>query len=300
MVRSMMSRAGLPLYFWGFALETAAFTLNRVPTKSVAKTPYEIWTGRVPNLSFLRIWGCEAYVKKLKSDKLEPKYDRCFFVGYPKETKGYYFYHKSSNKVFVARYGAFLEEDFLSKESSGSRVSLEEIRDPLPDTSGQTEVEPVLSEAEEPVQQEPMIRRSGRVVREPEKYLGLHEILHLDDIEPLSYNDAMSRDDSAEWLRAKQSELQSMDDNAVWDLVDLPDGARPVKNKSVFKRKTDMDGNLTVYKARLVAKGFTQVEGIDYDETFSPVAKFQSIRILLAIAAYHNYEIWQMDVKTHS
>ena len=59
-----------------------------------------------------------------------------------------------------------------------------------------------------------------------------------------------------------------------------------------------MDGNLTVYKARLVAKGFTQVEGIDYDETFSPVAKFQSIRILLAIAAYHDYEIWQMDVKT--
>jgi hypothetical protein len=294
----MMSRAELPLSFWGYALETAAFTLNRVPTKTVDKTPYEIWRGRVPNLSFLKIWGCEAYVKRLTSDKLDPKSDKCFFVGYPRETKGYYFYLKSSNKVFVARHGTFLEEEFLSKESSGSRVALEEIRDPLPDASVHTEDEHVPSEAEEQVHQVPDVRRSGRVVREPERYLGFHEILHVDDIEPLTYNDAMSRDDSNEWLGAMKSELQSMEENHVWDIVDLPDGVKPVKNKWVFKRKTDMDGNLTVYKARLVAKGFTQVEGIDYDETFSPVAKFQSIRILLAIAAYHDYEIWQMDVKT--
>jgi Reverse transcriptase (RNA-dependent DNA polymerase) len=80
-------------------------------------------------------------------------------------------------------------------------------------------------------------------------------------------------------------------------LVDLLDGIKPIKNKWVFKRKTNMDGNLTVYKACLVAKGFTQVEEIDYDETFSPVAKFQSIRILLAIVVFYNYEIWQIDVK---
>ena len=87
--------------------------------------------------------------------------------------------------------------------------------------------------------------------------------MHIDDIEPLTYNDAVSRDDSDEWLRAMKSELQSMEDNHVWDLVDIPDGVKPIKNTWVFKRKTDMDGNLTVYKARLVAKGFTQVEGIN-------------------------------------
>ena len=75
------------------------------------------------------------------SDKLEPKSDKCFFVGYPRETKGYLFYNKSSNKVFVARFGTFLEEKFISKESSGSTVTLEEIRDPLPETSDQTELE---------------------------------------------------------------------------------------------------------------------------------------------------------------
>src|SRR3954468_6000364 len=64
-----------------------------------------------------------------------------------------------------------------------------------------------------------------------------------------------------------------------------------------FQEKTDADGNVTVYKARLVAKGFRQVQGVDYDETFSLVAMFESIRILLAIAVFHDYEIWQMDVK---
>ena len=124
MVRSMMSQADLPLSFWGYALETAMFTLNRVPTKSVEKTPYEIWIGKRPGLSFFKVWGCEAYVKHLMSDKLTPKSDKCFFVGYPRETKGYYFYNQAEGKVFVAHNGVFLEKEFLSKEVSGRRCNL--------------------------------------------------------------------------------------------------------------------------------------------------------------------------------
>ena len=110
MVRSMMSHANLPNSFWGHALLTAAFTLNRVPSKTVEKTPYEIWTGRRPSMSFMKIWGCEAYVKRQVSNKLDPKFDKCFFVGYPKETKGYDFYNPSEGKVFVTRTGVFLEK----------------------------------------------------------------------------------------------------------------------------------------------------------------------------------------------
>ncbi|KAK1604643.1 hypothetical protein QYE76_028316 [Lolium multiflorum] len=95
-----------------------------------------------------------------------------------------------------------------------------------------------------------------------------------------------------------KSEMGSMYDNKVWTLVDLRDSRKAVENKWIFKRKTDADGNVTVYKARLVAKGFRQIQGVDYDETFSPVAKLKSVRILLAIAAFFDYEIWQMDVKT--
>ncbi|WP_248788856.1 DDE-type integrase/transposase/recombinase [Escherichia coli] len=129
MVRSLMSQADLPNSFWGHALETAAFTLNRVPSKSVQKTPYEIWSGRHPNLSFMKIWGCDTYVKRQSSDKLGPKSQKCLFVGYPKETKGYYFYNPSEQKVFVARTGVFLDKEFISKETSGRKVELEEIQE---------------------------------------------------------------------------------------------------------------------------------------------------------------------------
>jgi hypothetical protein len=93
MVWLMMSQSDLPLLFWGYALEIAAFTLNRVPSKSIVKTPYEIWTGKTPSLSFLKILGCEVFVKRVQSHKLTPKLDKCIFVGYPRETLGYYFYN---------------------------------------------------------------------------------------------------------------------------------------------------------------------------------------------------------------
>ena len=115
----MMSLADLPLLFWGYALETAAFTLNRAPSKSVETTPYELWFSKKPKLSFLKVWGYDAYVKKFQPDKLEPKLEKCVFVVYPKETVGYTFYHRSEGKIFVAKNGSFLEKEFLSKEVSG-------------------------------------------------------------------------------------------------------------------------------------------------------------------------------------
>ena len=81
----MMSLTDFPVSFWGYALETAAFILNRDPSKSVETTPYELWYGQKPKLSFLKVWGCEAHVKKLQPDKLEPKSEKVVFVGYPRK-----------------------------------------------------------------------------------------------------------------------------------------------------------------------------------------------------------------------
>ena len=102
------------------------------PSKSVKTTPYELWFSKKPKLSFLKVWGYDAYVKKFPPDKLEPKSEKCFFIGYPNETVGYTFYHRSEGKIFVAKNGSFLEKKFLSKEVSGRNVELDKVIVPSP------------------------------------------------------------------------------------------------------------------------------------------------------------------------
>ena len=104
--------------------------------------------------------------------------------------------------------------------------------------------------------------------------------------------------DAEKWQNAMKSEIDSMHENQVWDLVPLPEGIVPIDCKWIYKRKRGPDGKVETFKARLVAKGYTQKTGIDYEETFSLITMLKSIRILLAIAAYYDYEIWQIDVKT--
>ncbi|KAL4017163.1 hypothetical protein IC575_024839 [Cucumis melo] len=104
--------------------------------------------------------------------------------------------------------------------------------------------------------------------------------------------------DKDQWVKAMDLEMESMYFNSVWELVDLPEGVKPIGCKWIYKRKRDSAWKVQTFKARLVAKGYTQREGVDYEETFSPVAMLKSIRILLSIATFYDYEIWQMDVKT--
>ncbi|KAK1591530.1 hypothetical protein Q3G72_009150 [Acer saccharum] len=299
MVRSMLSYSTLPISFWGYALQTAIYILNDVPSKSVPKTPRELWTGRKPSLQHLRIFGCPAHVLKGKTEKMESRSKTCIFVGYPKETKGYYFYSPSDLKVFVSTNAKFLEKDYMNDFVPRSRIVLNEMSgDTIPREV--TQPNPIVSSDPTQDQQPTIPRRSGRVRTQPERYIGLGESVENlpDDDDPYTYKEAMEDVDSRHWQKAMQSEIESMFDNKVWSLVDLPKGIKPIGCKWVYKRKRGMDGKVETFKARLVAKGYTQKEGIDYEETFSPVAMLKSIRILLSIAASLDLEIWQMDVKT--
>nr|GEU62286.1 hypothetical protein [Tanacetum cinerariifolium] len=224
MVRSMMNLTTLPLSFWDYAPEFVTRILNMVPTKKVDKTPYNLWYGKVPNLSYLKVCRCEALVKQEMLDKLQQRSVKCIFIGYPKETIGYYFYFPPKNKIIVARYVEFFEKNLITQEVSGRAVDLEEIQDE--DTSPSEITSEIPMEVEDP--------------------------------------------ESKKWLDAVNAEMQSMIDNMVWVLVDLPPNCKTVRSKWIFKKKTDMDGIVHTYKARLVEKGYTQL--------------FE--------------EIWQMDVKT--
>jgi hypothetical protein len=118
------------------------------------------------------------------------------------------------------------------------------------------------------------------------------------DNDPTSFKEAMQSEFSSEWLNAMKDEMKSMSTNEVWDLVEIPNGAETIGCKWVYKTKRDPKGNIERFKARLVAKGFTQREGIDYKETFSPVSSKNSFRIIMALVAHYDLELHQMDVKT--
>ena len=180
---------------------------------------------------------------------------------------------------------------------------------PIQNSHEEVVSEPVIQEPQQVVQTAPQsldqsdLRRSSRVRKSaiPSDYVVyLQEIDYMSGLnqDPISFSEAMSRTDSEKWSDAMKDELNSMANNQVWDLVELPEGFRAVGCKWVYKTKTDASGNIERYKARLVAKGFLQKEGIDYHDTFSPVSKKDSLRIIMALVAHFDLELHQMDVKT--
>nr|GFA38983.1 retrotransposon protein, putative, Ty1-copia subclass [Tanacetum cinerariifolium] len=188
---------------------------------------------------------------------------------YPKETIGYYIYFPPENKVIVARYGNFLERDLISQKFSGRVNDLEDDHmDTLP-SENTSEIQVESKSLDSPSELIP-VRRSERTTRAPNR---------------LCLNIGVE-DDEVGYLGEPANYKASMLD---------PD--KVVRSKWLYKKKTNMDGKVHTYKARLVAKGCTQTYGIDYEETFSPIADIRAIRILIAIAAYYDYEIWQMNVK---
>ncbi|GJT96977.1 retrotransposon protein, putative, ty1-copia subclass [Tanacetum coccineum] len=202
---------------------------------------------------------------------------------------GCYFYYPPENKIFVAQNAEFFEDNLIVQEVSGSHrplimsgsdkgLELIQEEDTQPSENTSEEHNEVVPMEVEPQNVKVLIRRSARIPQAPDKY-GFYV-------------------DVDEWLEAINTEMQTMKDNQVWILVELPPNVRTVGSKWLFKKKTDIDGNVHTFKARLVAKGYTQTYGVDYGETFSPVAYIRAIRILLAIATFYDYEIWQMDVKT--
>ncbi|KAL6345603.1 hypothetical protein AAG906_017333 [Vitis piasezkii] len=146
----------------------------------------------------------------------------------------------------------------------------------------------------EEVEVEP--RRSKRV--RTEKSFGPDFLTFMLEGEPQTFKEAVNSTEGLMWKEAIKSEIDSILQNHTWELVDLPPGCKPLSSKWIFKRKMKVDGSIDKYKARLVIKGYRQTEGLDYFDTYSPVTRINSIRMVLAIAALRNLEIHQMDVKT--
>ena len=143
-----------------------------------------------------------------------------------------------------------------------------------------------------------VVRKSTRLSRPPERYSpSLYYALLIDSGEPEGYEEAMHIETKKKWEEGMKEEMDSLVNNHIWDLVQLPAGKRALHNKWVYRIKEE-DGGKKRYKARLVVKGFAQKKGIDFDEIFSPIVKMTAIKTILSIVAVEDLHLEQLNVKT--
>uniref|UniRef100_A0A2N9GUY8 Integrase catalytic domain-containing protein n=1 Tax=Fagus sylvatica TaxID=28930 RepID=A0A2N9GUY8_FAGSY len=336
-VRAFLISASCPERFWGEAALTAVYTINRLPSSALQNvTPFERLYGTPASYSSLRVFGCACFVllQPHEHSKLEPRSRLCCFLGYGIEHKGYRCWDPISQRLRISRHVVFWEHTMfnsLSKFTTCSTPSfftnpslplfpISPADSPTSPLAPPLAVDPVLDQTPDlplaappadspaspqepalpvdPVTDQPPLlplRRSDRVRAPPahlRDYSCFSAVLSLH--EPHTYREACT---NPLWQQAMTEELQALEKTHTWDLVDLPHGKSAIGCKWVYKIKTKSDGSIERYKARLVAKGYAQEYGIDYEETFAPVARITSVRSLLAIAAVHQWPLFQMDVK---
>ncbi|KAI5329472.1 hypothetical protein L3X38_028869 [Prunus dulcis] len=300
MAKRLLLEKKIPLDFWAEAVNISVYILNRCPTKALSKkTPFEAYGGRKPGIKHLKVFGslCYAHVPKQQRHKLDLASKRCIFLGYGSCEKGYRLYNIETEKVIVSRDVIFSENecwDWNTKKETSVNIQLTEIREEEQGAEGssyefeeQLEVNEMPSLNTETSDQE---REAGSqdVDHTPLKYKSIAEIYekcNMCIIEPESFEEA-AKDDS--WKKAMEAEITMIEKNNTWELVNRPFDKPIIGVKWIYKTKLNLDGSVQKNKARLVAKGYSQKPGIDFNETFAPMARLDAVRTLVAVAAQRN------------
>ena len=236
-----------------------------------------------------------AHVPKDERGKFDSKSRKCILLGYGQHTKGYRLFDPIRRKVLYSRDVRFNE----NKKDDEVILNDDPTHHLILDFSNDCESEaPTESQTPHESAPEPVLRRSTRERQQPTYYGMERSHLSVFRNEPKSIEEAITCPESTKWLQAMETEMRSLKSNDVWELVELPAGKKAVGSKWVYKVKTGADGSLERYKARLVAQGFTQKYGSDYDETFCPVVRQESLRALTALSVQYSLKLHQVDVTT--
>ena len=230
-----------------------------------------------------------AHIPKDERRKLDRKSKKCILLGYGTETKGYRLYDPQSSRVMYSRDVKFSESEFGFEKNpdevqADKRVTLE--------LSSEKEE----SEEDQVDNVEFNVRPPVRERRAPDRFGEWVTMASKDTVEPATVSEALHGPHSEQWREAMQEEIDSLQEHDVYELTELPRGRKAVGCKWVFKIKHNADGSVERYKARLVAQGYSQRYGLDYDETFSPVVRFESIRTVVALPVQRGLKLHQIDV----
>ncbi|WJX40607.1 hypothetical protein P8452_28061 [Trifolium repens] len=302
--RVMLHAKKLPYYFWAEAMSTACYVHNRVTLrKGTSTTLYEIWKGRKPTVKHFHVFGSKCYILADRGQrrKMDPKSDEGIFLGYSLTSRAY--------RVFNNRTRTMMES---------INVVIDDCSDNVPDVDPDVDtshLQPEDSEVVEipektdqqedvtPVNKGPSVRVQKNhpkelIIGSPESGAMTRFVSNacfVSKEEPKNVKEALTDEF---WIEAMQEELNQFKRNEVWDLVPRPEGVNIIGTKWVYRNKSDESGVVTRNKARLVAQGYSQIEGVDFDETFAPVARHESIRLLLGVACILKFKLFQMDVKS--
>ncbi|RVW68775.1 Retrovirus-related Pol polyprotein from transposon TNT 1-94 [Vitis vinifera] len=338
--RTLLLHSHVPFRFWGDAVLTACYLINRMPSSVLHdQIPHSLLFPDQP-LYFLppRVFGCTCFVHILTpgQDKLSAKAMKCLFLGYSRLQKGYRCYSLETHRYFISADVTFFEDSpFFSTTSESLPVSevlpipivsppdampprplqvyhrRPRVVAPLPFPEAPADSLPIPSASPAPALPSPndlpiAVRKGTRSTRNPHpiyNFLSYHRLSSpysafvsaISSVSlPKSTHEALSHPG---WRQAMVDEMAALHSNGTWDLVVLPSGKSTVGCRWVYAVKVGPDGQVDRLKARLVAKGYTQVYGSDYGDTFSPVAKIASVRLLLSMAAMCSWPLYQLDIK---
>nr|GEX54797.1 retrovirus-related Pol polyprotein from transposon TNT 1-94 [Tanacetum cinerariifolium] len=329
--RTMLIFSRAPLFLWAEAIATVCFTQNRsIIHHRFNKTPYELINGRKPDISFLHVFGALCYPKNDREDirKLGAKGDIGFFIGYSADSCAYRVYNRRIKKIIETINVSFDELSAMAFEQRSSKPELQRM------TSGQissgldltyalstiTTQQPTEGELDLLFQamyddyiggqpsattrtilaaQAPQVRQtsttSTSIAETVDENVSNAMFNANTTMEPKNVKEAMT--DPA-WIESMQEELLQFKRLDVWVLVPAPDNISPLTLKWLFKNKHDEAQTVIRNKSRLVVRGYQQEEGIDFEESFAPVARMEAIRIFLEYAAHKSFTVFQMEVKT--
>ena len=311
--RSMLKSKGMPKEFWAEAVACAVYLSNRSPTRSVwGKTPQEAWSGRKPGISHLKVFGSIGYVHVPDETrtKLDDKSKKFILIGYDSSSKGYKLYNPNTKKTVISRdvefdeeghwefgkpdetynFNPYIEEDM---QQSLEQASEDQQESATPRTSPITVVgdsPPSMNE-----RSKSRTRSLQEIYENTERIEDLTLFCLFTDCEPVNFQEAVQ---NKKWRDAMDEEIKAIMKNNTWELASLPNGQKAIGVKWVYKAKKNANGEIERYKARLVAKGYSQRAGIDYDEVFAPIARLETIRLIISLAAQNRWKIYQMDVKS--
>jgi hypothetical protein len=327
MVRSMISSKNIPKSFWAEAVNWANYVLNKSPAAAINDiTPEEAWSSIKPSVKHFRVFGCIAYahVPDAQRKKLDNKSVKCIFLGVSEESKAYRLYNPVTKKIIISRDVVFIENEKWSwnkekqiassrVENSDDEIQNEEIHEPVttPGVHAQEESEPI--DVRDTTSDASTSNLNQGRNRRPPAWLSNYDTTNTDDTNdeddlrnlaifgPCQIEDPVSYDEAAKvdtWRKAMDSEIQAIERNNTWELTELPRGAKVIGVKWIYKTKVNEKGEIEKHKARLVAKGYSQKYGVDYKEVFAPVARWDTIRCILAMAALREWSVFQLDVKS--